>query len=230
MRALALVLLLAAGARAESPIPATAGSVVRSKQWIVRRGKKPEEEFVGDVRYEANGAKLTADWALFRHWADDWRARGRVYLRRELESGQVIEGRGETATYDQKAQTGALRPKAGAPLTFARTPPEGGEPDHGVGRLLTWEGRTTATLEGDVHVWGPRVEFRADRARYDSAPNRVTLTGGRPVLSRLMDANPGAVKADRIVGDDDSRRLVATGNAVGWLVLSDTATAKGASR
>jgi hypothetical protein len=227
VRPLALVLLLAAGARAESPLPDAAGSVVRSKQWTVRRGKKPEEEFVGDVRYEAAGARMTADWALFRHWADDWLARGRVYIRRELQSGNVIEARGETAAYDRKAGAGSLSPARGALLDFTRTPPEGGEPDRGVGRRLTWTGRETATLDQDVHVWGPRTEFYADRARYDSVPRRVTLTGGRPVLRRVDGPNPGAVKADVIVGYDEPRRLVATGRAVGWIVMTDTAALKG---
>ncbi len=230
MKVLALVVLLAAGARAESPLPDAAGSVVRSKQWIVRRGKKPEEEFVGDVRYEANGARMTADWALFRHWADDWRARGRVYLRRELSAGDVIEGRGETATLDQKTQAGSLAPKRGSRLTFSRTPPDGTAPDLGEGERLTWQGRETATLAGDVHVWGPRTEFRADRARYDSVPQSVTLTGGRPVLRSNEGANPGAVKADAIVAYDSPRRLTATGRAVGWIVFTDTSTLKGLSR
>jgi lipopolysaccharide export system protein LptA len=225
-----LLLLAAVLARAESPLPNAAGSVVRSKQWIVRRGKKPEEEFVGDVRYEASGARMTADWALFRHWADDWRARGRVYLRRELERGDVIEGRGETATYDHKTESGTLSPAKSLLLDFTRTPPEGGEPDRGVGARMTWEGRETATLDGAVHVWGPRTEFRADRARYDSVPQRVTLTGGRPVLRRVEGPNPGAMKADVIVGYDDPRRLVATGRAVGWIVLTDTSTLQGLSK
>jgi len=153
-----------------------------------------------------------------------------VYLRRELASGDVVEGRGETAAYDQKTQAGSLDPAPGRLLSFTRTPATGGEPDLGEGRRLTWEGRETATLEGGAKVWGPRVEFRADRARYDSAPPRLTLDGGRPVLRRIDGGTLGAVKADQIVGYDEPRRMIATGRAVGWLVFSDTSTLKGLSR
>ncbi len=228
--AAALCAALAAPARADSALPETAGSVVRSRQWIVRRGKKPEEEFVGDVRYAAAGAKMTADWALFRHWADDWRARGRVFLERTLDSGNVIQARGESAYYDRKADAGRLLPASGRLVDFSRTPPQGCPPDLGQGRQLTWQGRETATLDGDVRGWGPRVEFQADRARFDSAPARVTLTGGRPVLRRVDGDSPGAVKADVIVGYDDPRRLVATGKAVGWVVFKDTSTFKEQSK
>jgi len=230
MTRLLLAVLLAAAARAESPLPDAAGSVVRSKQWIVRRGAKPEEEFVGDVRYESAGSRLTADWALFRHWADDWRARGRVYARRLLQGGDVLEARGETAAYNQKTELGSLEPAPGRLIAFTRTPAAGGEPDRGEGRRLTWEGRESAVLEGDVRVWGPRVAFSAARARYEADPPRVTLTGGRPLLTRVDGGTRGAVRADEIVGYDSPRRLVATGRAVGWLVFSDTSTLKGLAK
>ncbi|MDE2510895.1 MAG: hypothetical protein KGL74_07220, partial [Elusimicrobia bacterium] len=79
-----LLLLLAANPAAAqtSPVP-VAGSVVRSKEWVVRRGKIKEEEFIGDVRYDAAGARLSADWALYRQEPDDWRARGHIRARKE---------------------------------------------------------------------------------------------------------------------------------------------------
>ncbi len=225
-----LALACAPAARADSPIPDVAGSVVRSRRWIVRRGKKPEEEFVGDVRYHAEGADARADWALYRHWAADWRARGHVWLRRVLSGGDAVEARGETARYDQATEAGRLDPAPGGLVSFSRTPPQGGPPDLGEGRRFSWVGRESAELDGAARAWGPRVEFWADRARFDSAPSRVTLTGGRPVLRRLEGANPGAVKADVIVGYDDPRRLVATGRAVGWVVFTDTAAFKDGTR
>jgi len=48
----ALILLFSVSAQAQAPAPKAVGSVVRSKEWIVRRGAKREEEFIGNVRYE----------------------------------------------------------------------------------------------------------------------------------------------------------------------------------
>src|SRR5580692_7467039 len=101
--ALPLLLILGAlpdAARAQSA-QKVAGSVVRSKEWIVRRGKAREEEFSGAVRYDAAGTKLSADWALYRQAPNDWKARGHIAVRRELSGGDVVETVGEKAWYDE---------------------------------------------------------------------------------------------------------------------------------
>ena len=49
MRFLFLALLCAPAFAATAPV---AGSLVRSKQWVIRRGDNREEEFIGEVRYQ----------------------------------------------------------------------------------------------------------------------------------------------------------------------------------
>lgn len=215
------LLLLAAAARAESPVP-TAGSVVRSKEWVVRRGEKREEEFVGDVHYDAAGTHLSADWALYRHAAKEWTARGRVRLRKELAGGDLIEAAGERARYDEKTQAGELLPAPDGLVSFARTP-AGEEPDRGSGLRLDWEGDAAATLTGQARVWGPRLEVWADSARWTREDRRLALRGGRPVL-RKVDAEGGwttALKADEVDATQDPRRIEARGQVKGWLKFKD---------
>lgn len=226
MLPLLAALLLAPAARAASEARSqsaqpVAGSVVRSKEWIVRRGKAREEEFIGDVRYDSSGVKLSADWALFQQASKDWKARGGVVLRKDLENGDVIVARGQTARYSEATKAGALEPAPGARIPFTRTPADGTEPDHGEGEHLTWRGEEWAALSGRARVWGPRLQAWADVARYEPPARKLSLRGGRPV-ARKVDEDGGwttALKADEIDAIDSPRRLQARGRVRGWLIF-----------
>ena len=217
-----------AAAAAVKPAKNVAGSVVRSKEWIVRRGKARQEEFVGDVRYEAAGTKLTSDWALYRQGQNDWHARGNVYARREFEAGDAVETRGENAWYDENTLKGRLEPAPGVRVPVLHTPLQGG-PDHADGDHLSWIGQNVGILSGRTHGWGPRGEFWAEEARYDRllpADRSLTLTGNRPALHQFHGGDDVAVKGDRIVAYDLPRRAVVTGRARGWIIAQSTAAPK----
>ncbi|HXT01550.1 MAG TPA: hypothetical protein VN915_12810 [Elusimicrobiota bacterium] len=220
LAALALALGPSASAQGAAPV---AGSVVRSKEWIVRRGKEREEEFIGDVRYDSSGVKLSSDWALFRQATREWKARGNVALRKEVENGDVITAKGETARYNEATKAGTLDPEAGKRILFTRAPADGTEPDHGEGAVLTWDGDRWAALSGRARVWGPRLQAWADTARYEPPAKKLSLRGGRPV-ARKVDEDGGwttALKADEIDAVDSPRRLEARGKVRGWLIFKD---------
>jgi hypothetical protein len=219
-----LPLLLAAVPLSAAPVaPApSAAAVVRSREWIVRRGKEPEEEFKGDVRYDAAGTHLSADWALHRRARREWEARGRVVLRRVLKDGTVVEADGETARYDERTRAGTLLPAPGGLVRLTRAPPTG-EPDRGEGARLDWSGESEATLSGSARVWGPRLALWADSARFERDAQRLTLDGGRPVLEKVEGEWTTALKADRIVATQTPRRIQARGGVRGWLIFKDQA-------
>lgn len=226
-----LGLLLCAASASAEPRPSAVGAVVRSKEWIVRRGASREEEFAGDVRYEAAGTRLSADWALYRHESRDWTARGDVRVSKTLEGGDVVEARGASARYDEASGGGTLLPAAEGRVAFTRTPPQGA-PDRGEGRRLDWESDRAATLSGSARVWGPRLEAWADSARYERAGRTLILRGGRPVL-RKVDEEGGwttALKADEIRAVDSPRRIEASGGVRGWLIFKDEAGLRGRLR
>jgi hypothetical protein len=224
---ISLLFLLLGGVAHAEPAKTVAGSVVRSKEWIVRRGKAREEEFIGDVRYDAAGTRLTSDWALYRQGPNDWQVRGNVYARREFAAGDVLETRGEKAWYDENTLKGRLEPARGALVPILHTPPEGA-PDHAEGEHLSWVGQTVGILAGRARGWGPRGEFWADAARYDRLPadQRLTLSGNRPVLHGYRGGDDSAVKADRILAYDSPRRTVVTGRALGWIIAQSSAAPK----
>lgn len=223
---LLLPALLAFGAApARAAAAPVAGSVVRSKEWVIRRGASREEEFIGDVRYESAGTRLTSDWALYKHADKTWRARGSVFLRRTTQDGTVYEAKGQTAGHDQTTQRGFLEPAAGGRVAFTRLPP-GLEPDRGESGRVSWNGEKSVTLSGGAKVWGPRLELAADEAVYEKERGRLTLNGGRPVLRKVEGEWTSALKADRVVATDAPRRIEASGRVKGWLIFKDRAKLK----
>ena len=221
-----LLLLSSDAARAESATNA-AGSVVLSKEWIVRRGKSREEEFIGDVRYDAAGTKLSSDWALYRQGPSDWQARGRIAARKEFSAGDVVETAGERAWYDENTLKGRLEPARGGRVPLLHTPPQGG-PDHAEGDHLSWVGEAVGVLSGSARGWGPRGEFWADTARYDRglSTRSLTLDGNRAAVHNFQGGDDAALKADRIVVFDAPRRAIATGRVLGWAISLSTAMPK----
>lgn len=217
--ALLLAAALAAPACAET---GAAGAVVRSKEWVIRRGEKREEEFVGDVRYEAAGNRMTADWALYKHAEKTWDARGKVSLRKVLERDGTVEARGERARFTERTGGGSLFPAPGAKVRFSRTPAEGGAADLGEAGRVEWESEAKVSLLDGARVTGPRVELAADRADYERAARRMTLTGGRPVLRKMDGEWTTAMKADTITATDSPRRIDAQGAVRGWLMFRDS--------
>ena len=215
---LSLVLLAAPAAAQSTPV---AGSVVRSKEWVIRRGANKEEEFVGDVRYDSAGTRLTSDWALFSHADRSWRARGSVRLRRQTADGVVFEAAGEKAGHDEDSKRGFLDPAPGARVLFTRQPPDGLEPDRGESGRVTWNGENKVTLSAGAKVWGPRLELAADEALYEKADGRLTLNGGRPVLRKVEGEWTTALKADEVVATESPRRVEARGKVKGWMIFKD---------
>lgn len=224
MNALVLLLIgagLALGRTGEGPQgqAGVLGGLVSSREWKVRRAPEKEEEFIGDVRYRNAESAVAADWALYRHATQSWRARGHVGIEHKLPSGDKVSAKGSEATYDQRTRNGSL--SSPERVEFTRTPLEG-EPDHGVASRADWEGRERMTLAGLVHVWGPRLETWSDRAEFDHAAGTIRLTGGRPVLRKLEGEWTGAVQADEVRASEKPRRLSAEGKARGWIEFAGT--------
>lgn len=217
MTGLALALALSPCAHAAT----TAAGVVRSREWVVRRGEKREEEFVGDVRYESAGVKLTADWALYQHASKSWKARGSIVVVRRLEDGTVLEAKGETASFAEDGRGGVLEPAPGGRVRFRRQPPDGSDPDLGEGDRLTWTDTEKAVLSGSARVSGPRADGWADTATWSRATGDVTLGGGRPVLRKKEGEWSLAIKADEVAATEKPRRVRSKGKVRGWLQFHD---------
>jgi hypothetical protein len=223
MTALAFCLLLSQAAPAvptrETGGHSVVGGLVRSREWLIRRAPKREEEFVGDVSYRKGRDLFSADWALFRHDAQLWQARGRVRLEHRFESGDVVTVSGERAEFNQASGRGTLLPAAGGRVTFVRQPPEGA-PDKGSAAKIEWRGHDQARMTGGVFVRGPRLELDGDDADYE-ASGELAVSGGRPVLRVLEGDWTGAVQADVLAVRRDPETIRADGRTKGWLRFKD---------
>jgi hypothetical protein len=222
----ALLLLALAGAASAAPAPApgaqqTAAGVVRSREWVVRRGAAPEGEFIGDVRYESAGTRLTADWALYQHATKLWKARGSIVVTRTLEDGTVLEAKGEKASFAEDGRGGVLEPAPGGRVRFRRQPPDGTDPDLGEGDRLTWTNTEQAVLRGDARVSGPRADGWADTATWHRRTGEIVLGGGRPVLRKKEGEWALAIKADDVSASEKPRVVKARGKVKGWLQFKD---------
>ncbi|MBI5241599.1 MAG: hypothetical protein HY926_14090 [Elusimicrobia bacterium] len=217
----ALLFLALPWAQAEAPAggdgaKTVVGSVVRSKEWVMRRTPHREEEFVGEVSYRKGPSLLTSDWALFRHEPQLWDARGHVRLQHVLRSGDRIDVSGETAQFDQKSARGRLLPSRDGLVSYSRTPP-GEAPDQGSAQRLEWEGQERVSLVGKVQLWGPRLAAQGDRADYEAAAGRLAVSGGRPVVQVLQGDWTGAVQGDVVTALRRPDRLHADGRTRGWI-------------
>ncbi len=231
MNSLAAAVLLALGAapaRAASPV---AGGVVMSREWRVHRGSDTVEDFTGEVRYHAGPTSVRCDAAVYRHNAETWQLHGDVSVERRLDSGDVARAEGQRAFMRMKDKSGWLVGGDDSKrVDLMRTPAEGGAPDLGRADRLQWLGRD-ASLLGQVHLWGPRLECWSDRADFTDATNELNLTGGRPVLRKFPGWNDeddwaGAVKADEVRAWQANRALAADGAVTGWLEFRTPKKAK----
>jgi hypothetical protein len=221
LAALAAALLSPAAAAKDEPAPPAraAGSVIRSKEWKIRRFPKREEEFIGEVRYQSGPTRLNSDWALFQQETGLWQARGSVAVTQTLASGEKVEARGEQASHDQGSQKGWLTAEKGRLLEFTRIPPSG-TPEFGRAERLDWEGQKKVLGTGRVHAWGEQAESWAERAEWRDG--LLELTGGRPVLHQKQGEDwTGAVKAERIRMSRADGALAADGRATGWILFKE---------
>lgn len=227
--AAALILLFSAPGPAQSipaqakplaaPAVRAAGSVIRSKEWKIRRFPAREEEFIGEVRYQSGPTRLSSDWALFQENTGLWQARGDVTAIHALASGERLEARGERAAHEEGSQKGWLAAEKGRLLELTRTPP-GGPPEFGRAERLNWEGQERVWGTGRVHAWGEQAESWAERAEWRDG--LLELTGERPVLHQKQGEDwTGAVKAERIRMSRAAGTLSADGRATGWILFKE---------
>lgn len=203
-----------------------AGTVVRSKEYVVRREPRRQEEFIGEVYYNQLNRTATSDWALYDHEDRLWKARGRVHAEMRAEDGEIFLADGHEARHDLKTRLGDLRGKEDGARIERRT--AGGEgPDILTARILRWkEGAREAELEGDVRLEGAQADSRAHRALYRHEGRSLALSGGRPVCmvkstpAAAPESKPawqGAIQADALDAGLMSRSLRASGSVRGWV-------------
>ena len=198
-----------------------AGTVVRSKEYVVRRSPHKVEEFIGDVYYRSGDRQIRSDWAEFDHQSQLWKLRGHIDGLLRLKDGTLVQLWGEQAEHSEKTGRGWLREKdAEHPVRFEHG--EGSDIDRGTAERLEWDEKASrAWAKGNVHVWGERGEAEAEVAEYHHDERLLTLTGRRPVIIHHEPKWSGALQADHVRALEGERRLQGDGRVQGWIVFEN---------
>jgi|GEM_PF-1402662 hypothetical protein len=201
------------------------GSVVRSKEYVVRRAPRKQEEFIGEVRYRREDRKFSSDWALCDHDARQWRARGNVRAESRWEEGGTVLLEGQDAVHDERTGLGRLIGASSRDfVTLTRSGPlKTGMAtllgsDKARARRLEWdEPARTATLIGDVRLFGPHGDAEAEQALYRHDDRSLTLSGRRPYVAPREKEWSAAAQAETIRAASEPRTLRAEGAVKGWI-------------
>jgi hypothetical protein len=219
--ALALFLLAgAAGASEKSPL---VGSVVRSREYVVRREPREQEEFIGEVSYRRQARSVRADWALYDHESKRWKARGRIRGEDKAKDGGVFTCEGHEAEYAMGSGLGELRGKTPSDdVSLERRFPGRPSTETALGRVLSWDAAARkVTLSGAVRLQGPSGRGEADEAEYLHDEGVLRLFGARPWVAPAEAGWSSALQADSIRAESASRSIRAEGGVRGWLFFPE---------
>lgn len=229
----AALLLLSALCASQAPAgekSSLVGTTVRSREYVIRRAPRKQEEFIGDVAYRRGDRSVKADWALFDHEAESWRSRGRLRAEDQLKDGSLLALEGEEAAHSLQSGLGELKPKEGGRVLLTRTA-SGFAAGHASARRLLWDEKAgTVRLLDDVRVESAFGDASARSALYRHADRSLTLTGGRPFAAPRQPGWTAAVQADAIRATEQPEVLSASGTVRGWLHFVKEPEAEAGSR
>ncbi|HAH07079.1 MAG TPA: hypothetical protein DCM05_11270 [Elusimicrobia bacterium] len=215
--AAALLLLLLACPVSSEEKGSLVGTTVRSKEYVIRRAPRKQEEFIGEVSYRHGIRSVSAEWALFDHDAESWKSRGRIRAEDRLKDGSVLVLTGEEASHSLKTGLGELRPMEGGRVLLTRTA-GGFDAGQASARRLRWDEKAgTVRLLEDVRVESAFGDASARSALYRRSDRSMTLTGGRPFAAPRQPGWTAAVQADEIRATEQPEVLSASGTVRGWL-------------
>jgi len=210
------------------------GSVVRSRDYVIRRAPRKQEEFIDDVSYRRGERSARADWALYDHESQTWTLRGRVHGEDRSKDGTLLSVEGQEAIHNVKAGVGELRPPPDTGLvhltrkwlrTVSRQKGPGSSElvsstatDHASGRKLLWNEKAgTVRLEGNVRIDSPLGEAAGGIAVYRQAERSLTMTENRPYVVPREEGWLAAAQADEIRATEQPQKIRARGSVRGWL-------------
>ncbi|MBI5242377.1 MAG: hypothetical protein HY922_01680 [Elusimicrobia bacterium] len=195
------------------------GSVVRSREYVIRRAPTKQEEFIGDVSYRRASRSARADWALFDHASQVWKLRGSVHGEDRLKDRSGLSVDGHEAVHNVDTGLGELRGQGENGLvTLIRNKPGPEATDRAYARKLSWDQKGgTLRLLGDVRLDSPMGEAAAWTALYRHSDRSLTLTGGPPLVAPRQRGWQAAAQADEIRATERPQKIQAAGSVRGWL-------------
>ena len=192
------------------------GGMVKSDKWIIRKDSF-EEEFIGNVYYENEVYKISADKALSRRKAKTYELSGKVFLSRS-EDNTTITLNANRVFYNQKKDTGFASGTKKAQVKIVYTTPEN------VYTLLANKVEFSNKANffkatGNVQLSDKENILKAEDVTFDRTSGIFEALSVRPIMLGSNKDGSYALEADKIIVNTKTGKFTAKGKPQGWLTL-----------
>ncbi len=193
------------------------GGMVKSDKWIIRKDSS-EEEFIGNVHYENDMYKISADKALSKRKDKTYELSGNVFLSRSEDNTTITLNAGRVF-YNQKKDTGFAVAATKKQVKIVYTTPEN------VYTLLAnkVEFSNKANFfkaKGKVQLSDKENTLKADEVTFNRATGIFEAISVRPIVLGKNKDGSYALEADKMIVNTKTGKFQATGKPQGWLTMA----------
>ena len=199
----------------DAELSALLGGLVQSDSWIIRKDKA-EEEFIGNVRYENEIYKISADRALSQRKLNAYTISGNVKASRKqngeeisLEAGKVFFNSKKDLGYAQGAKGKQIKAVFATPNNTFNLYAD---------KINFGDKFTLFEAEGDCELNDMNNTLYSGKMTYDTKSGLFTAFERRPVLFGYNEDGDYALQGDEITADNKNGVYKASGKVTGWLV------------
>ena len=192
------------------------GGMVKSDKWIIRKDSF-EEEFIGNVHYENEMYKISADKALSKRKDKTYELFGNVFLSR-TEEDTILTLSANRVFYNQKKDMGFAESSKKSQVKIVYTTPEN------VYTLLANKVEFSNKANffkatGKVQLSDKENTLKAEEVTFDRASGIFEAVSVRPIILGKNKDGSYALEADKIVINTKTEKFKATGKPQGWVTL-----------
>ena len=193
------------------------GGMVKSDKWVIRKDSF-EEEFIGNVYYENEMYKISADKALSKRKDKTYELSGNVFLSRSENNTFITLSAGQVF-YNQKKDVGfaVAAPKKQVKIVY--TTPEN------IYTLLANKVEFSNKANffkatGKVQLSDKENTLKANEITFDRAGGIFEALSVRPIIFGKNKDGSYALEADKMIVNTKTGKFNATGKPQGWLTMA----------
>jgi len=194
------------------------GGMVKSDKWIIRKDVL-EEEFIGNVHYENEMYKLSADRVLSKRQVKIYEIEGNVILsRKEGETSLTLTA--ARVSYNQKKDTGFAQGSKGKQVKIVYRIP-GNTYTLLANKIEFSKQANFFKAAGKVKISDKENTLQAQSATFNRASGIFEALPQRPLFTGGSKDGDYALTADKIVVNTKEQKIKALGQAQGWLASKE---------
>ena len=192
------------------------GGMVKSDKWIIRKDSF-EEEFIGNVRYENEMYKISADRALSKRKDKIYELSGNVFLSR-TENNTVLTLNAKRVFYNQKKDEGFAQAAKKAQVKIVYITPENTYTL--LANKVEFSNKANFfKATGNVQLSDKENTLKAEEVTFDRSSGIFEAISVRPIILGKNKDGSYALEADKMIVNTKTGKFKATGAPQGWLTL-----------